>query len=196
MKESKIKRDFSTKVRQPFQDAVALILHIIDYHNSFVNDKFHRRQARVLKWYLLDLKEWIVKEESRESLRKAVEERKIIREQPLWGSTEHDESDDIEAAKQQEADYTDGYWKREVPKEDVEWNLFKLEGGGFIRKPVDKTTEEEVVETKIGPGLYKYERKPVTKKEILAGPDKKDKIIEQAERYFRKGEKWEKKYEN
>ena len=192
MKESKIKRDFSTKVRQPFQDAVALILHIIDYHNSFVNDKFHRRQARVLKWYLLDLKEWIVKEESRESLRKAVDERRKIREQPLWGSTEHDESDDIEAAKQQEADYTDGYWKREVPKEDVEWKISKLEGGGFIRKPVNKTTEEEVVEIKIGPGLYQYKRKPVTKKEILAGPDR---LRETAEKYFRPNEKWEKKYD-
>ena len=64
-KDSKIKRDFSTKVRQPFQDAIALIVHTIDYHNSFVGDKFHRRQARVLKWYLLDLKEWIQKEEKK-----------------------------------------------------------------------------------------------------------------------------------
>ena len=66
MKDSKIKRDFSTKVRQPFQDAIALIVHTIDYHNSFVGNKFHRRQARVLKWYLLDLKEWIRNEEKKE----------------------------------------------------------------------------------------------------------------------------------
>ena len=148
-----------------------------------------------------------MKEESRESLKQAVEERRKIREdaeqmtvsrnmqeelEPIWHSTEHDESDDIEAAKQQEADYTDGYWKREVPKEDVEWKISKLEGGGFIRKPVDKTTEEEVVEIKIGPGLYQYKRKPVTKKEILAGPDR---LRETAEKYFRPNEKWEKKYD-
>jgi hypothetical protein len=53
-------------VRQPFQDAIALIVHTIDYHNSFVGNKFHRRQARVLKWYLLDLKEWIREEEKKE----------------------------------------------------------------------------------------------------------------------------------
>ena len=66
MKDSKIKRDFSTKVRQPFQDAIALIVYTIDYHNSFIGNKFHRRQARVLKWYLLDLKEWIREEEKKE----------------------------------------------------------------------------------------------------------------------------------
>jgi hypothetical protein len=42
--------------------------------------------------------------------------------------------------KQEEADYTDSYWKREhyyldSTKEEVEWKIVELEGGGFIRRP-------------------------------------------------------------
>ena len=152
MKDSKVKRDFSTKVRQPFQDAIALIVHIIDYHNSFIESKFHRRQARVLKWYLLDLKEWIRKEEEIVNKTKKGEPsdnsnktfnplkyKEILighglykripiegcpecadREadeiltgqtlslqmqdelEPIWHSTQHDESDEIEAIKSEE----------------------------------------------------------------------------------------------
>ena len=145
--------------------------------------------------------------------------------EPIWHSTEHDESDDIEASKlaegqmtefekaevyraiekeqglmtgdinsekdvalvkkrsvwgDQEADYTDEYWKREVEvlnnpsliareePDEVEWRIVELPNGGFIRRPF-----------------------PV-KKAVLAGPDEHQK----AEKYFRKGEKWEKKYKN
>jgi len=40
----------------------------------------------------------------------------------------------------EEADYTDTYWKREFyhidsTKEEVEWKIVSLEGGGFIRRP-------------------------------------------------------------
>ena len=42
--------------------------------------------------------------------------------------------------KQEESDYTDTYWKREFynidsTKEEVEWKIVKLDGGGFIRRP-------------------------------------------------------------
>jgi len=81
---SRVKREFTTKVRQPFQDAVATILHVIDYHNSFYDSPFHMEQARVLKRYLIDLKDWIVLEEVREAEKAAEVEREFnrrIREQ-------------------------------------------------------------------------------------------------------------------
>ena len=42
--------------------------------------------------------------------------------------------------KKEEADYTDTYWKREFynidsTKEEIEWKIVKLDGGGFIRRP-------------------------------------------------------------
>ena len=42
--------------------------------------------------------------------------------------------------KKQQPEYTDTYWKREhyyfdSSKEEVEWRIVKLEGGGFIRRP-------------------------------------------------------------
>ena len=80
--------------------------------------------------------------------------------EPIIHPTQHDESDDLEAAKREEmtefekseykrktenrkleeADYTDAYWKREFyhldsSKEEVEWKIVKTEGGGFIRRP-------------------------------------------------------------
>ena len=41
---------------------------------------------------------------------------------------------------EEEADYTDTYWKREYynldsTKEEVEWKIVKTENGGFIRRP-------------------------------------------------------------
>ena len=140
--------------------------------------------------------------------------------EPIWHSTEHDESDDIEASKlaegqmtefekaevyraiekeqglmtgdinsekdvalvkkrsvwgDQEADYTDEYWKREVEvlnnpsliaremePEEVEWRIVELPNGGFIRRPF-----------------------PV-KKATLAGPDRPKKPW-----HFWKDEKWQ-----
>ena len=50
--------------------------------------------------------------------------------------------------KQKEADYTDTYWKREFyhldsTKEEVEWKIVKLEGGGFIRRPFPVKNNEK-----------------------------------------------------
>ena len=70
--------------------------------------------------------------------------------------------------KQEEPDYTDTYWKREFyhldsTKEEVEWKIVELEGGGFIRRPF-----------------------PV-KKATLAGPDKPEtdssSLIKKVEKY-------------
>jgi len=124
--------------------------------------------------------------------------------EPIVHPTEHDESDDIEEAKKEgmtefekheykkevqkrsvwgneEADYTDSYWRREFynvdsSKDEVEWKIVKLDGGGFIRRPF-----------------------PV-KKATLAGPDRPEsdssKLIKRVEKYyFSKGEKWEHKYD-
>ena len=49
----KVKRTFSSAVRQPYQDAIGIILKIIDYHNEqarkdFGNSEFHSKQATVL----------------------------------------------------------------------------------------------------------------------------------------------------
>ena len=116
--------------------------------------------------------------------------------EPIWHSTEHDESDAIEQSKlaegeltefekselkkrsvwgDQEADYTDEYWKREVEvlnnpsliaremePEEVEWRIVELPNGGFIRRPF-----------------------PV-KKATLAGPDRPKKPW-----HFWKDEKWQ-----
>ena len=50
--------------------------------------------------------------------------------------------------KQQEPKYTDAHWKREhyyldSSKEEVEWKIVKLEGGGFIRRPFPIKDNEE-----------------------------------------------------
>ena len=42
--------------------------------------------------------------------------------------------------KKQQPEYTDAHWKREhyyldSSKEEVEWRIVELEGGGFIRRP-------------------------------------------------------------
>jgi len=69
----KVKRTFSSAVRQPYQDAIGIILKIIDYHNEqarkdFGNSEFHSKQATVLKVWMIDMKEFITKHEKKESL--------------------------------------------------------------------------------------------------------------------------------
>lgn len=69
----KVKRTFSSAVRQPYQDAIGIILKIIDYHNEqarkdFGNHQFHSKQATVLKLWMIDMKEFITKHEKKESL--------------------------------------------------------------------------------------------------------------------------------
>lgn len=67
---NKVKRTFTNAVRQPYQDAIAIILKVIDYHNEqarkdFGNQEFHIQQAKVLKIYLIDLKEFITSHEQK-----------------------------------------------------------------------------------------------------------------------------------
>ena len=110
--------------------------------------------------------------------------------EPIIHPTQHDESDELEEdkktegelteiekseikgkvrieIKEQVADYTDAYWRREFysvdsSKEEVEWKIVELDGGGFIRRPF-----------------------PI-KKATLTGPDKPKKPW-----HFLKNEKWE-----
>tara|TARA_B100001173_G_C15817313_1_gene474638 strand:- start:491 stop:730 length:240 start_codon:yes stop_codon:yes gene_type:complete len=71
---SETKRTFSTKVRMPYQDAIALILRTIDFHHELMtrnntNDKeriFHEKQSIRLKAWLVDQKEWIHEKETLE----------------------------------------------------------------------------------------------------------------------------------
>ena len=62
------KRTFTTFTRMPYQDSISLVLKIIDYHNNqsmkdFSNAEFHKRQAIVLKLWLIDMKEFIKERE-------------------------------------------------------------------------------------------------------------------------------------
>tara|TARA_Y100000114_G_scaffold24418_1_gene20113 strand:- start:412 stop:615 length:204 start_codon:yes stop_codon:yes gene_type:complete len=62
------KRTFSSAVRMPYQDAIALILRMIDFHyeKAIIEPDyrdFHYKQADRLKSYLVDCKEYIVKHE-------------------------------------------------------------------------------------------------------------------------------------
>ena len=66
---SKVVRLFETHTRMLYQDTIALLVKAIDYHNrqamtDFSNAEFHKKQAMVLKMYLIDLKEFIMKHES------------------------------------------------------------------------------------------------------------------------------------
>ena len=70
---SKVKRTFSSAVRQPYQDAIGIILKVIDYHNEqarkdFANVQFHIKQATALKLWMIDMKEFIIKHEKKESI--------------------------------------------------------------------------------------------------------------------------------
>lgn len=70
---SKVKRTFSNAVRMPYQDSIAFVTRIIEFHNEqalkdFGNQEFHQRQSTVLKLWMIDLKEFIIKHEEKESL--------------------------------------------------------------------------------------------------------------------------------
>ena len=84
----KIKRTFSSAVRQPYQDAIGIILKVIDYHNEqarldFGNSEFHSKQATVLKLWMIDMKEFITKHEKKESLSVQTTEEETGREEVL-----------------------------------------------------------------------------------------------------------------
>jgi hypothetical protein len=76
----KIKRTFSNAVRMPYQDSIAMVTRIIEFHNEqalkdFGNQEFHQRQATVLKLWLIDLKEFIIKHEKKALQESQEEER-------------------------------------------------------------------------------------------------------------------------
>ena len=66
----KVKRTFSNAVRMPYQDSIAMVTRIIEFHNEqalkdFGNQEFHSKQATILKLWLIDLKEFIIKHEKK-----------------------------------------------------------------------------------------------------------------------------------
>jgi len=77
----KVKRTFTNAVRQPYQDAIGIILKVIDYHNEqarkdFGNAEFHSKQATVLKLWMIDMKEFITKHEKKSIPIQATKEKK------------------------------------------------------------------------------------------------------------------------
>ena len=85
---AKVERTFSSAVRQPYQDAIGIILKVIDYHNEqarkdFGNSEFHSKQATVLKLWMIDMKEFITKHEKKESLSIQATEEETGREEVL-----------------------------------------------------------------------------------------------------------------
>ena len=85
---SKVKRTFSSAVRQPYQDAIGIILKVIDYHNEqarkdFANVQFHIKQATALKLWMIDMKEFIIKHEKKESISVQTTEEETGREAVL-----------------------------------------------------------------------------------------------------------------
>ena len=133
--------------------------------------------------------------------------------EPIWHSTEHDESDDIEQSKLAEgeltefekselkrrsvwgkggeADYTDGYWHREFNTFEGDiLNGWEEDGGPRLNNPSLIAREEEpdevewrIVELPNGGFI----RRPFPVKEAtLAGPDRPKKPW-----HFWKDEKWE-----
>ena len=63
-KADKSKRTFTSLVRMPYQDALAVALHTHDYHlemaHKGIDPDFHIKQARRLKDWIVDQKDYIV----------------------------------------------------------------------------------------------------------------------------------------
>ena len=90
----KVKRTFTNAVRHPYQDAIGIILKIIDYHNEqarkdFGNSEFHSKQATVLKLWMIDMKEFITDSEKKESLSIQTTKEKTGRKKVLSGIDEN-----------------------------------------------------------------------------------------------------------
>ena len=65
---NKSKRTFTSLVRMPYQDAIAVTLHCYDFHMEMAvkepeQKQFHQKQANRLKNWLTDMKEYILKHE-------------------------------------------------------------------------------------------------------------------------------------
>ena len=133
--------------------------------------------------------------------------------EPIWHSTEHDESDDIEQSKLAEgeltefekselerrsvwgkggeADYTDGYWHREFNTFEGDiLNGWEEDGGPRLNNPslIAREEEPEEVEWRIVelPNGGFIRRPFPVKKATLAGPDRPKKPW-----HFWKDEKWQ-----
>ena len=65
---NKSKRTFTSLVRMPYQDAIAVALHCYDFHMEMAvkepeQKHFHQKQANRLKNWLTNMKEYILKHE-------------------------------------------------------------------------------------------------------------------------------------
>ena len=70
---SKSKRTFTSLVRRPYQDAIAVILKTHDYHMEMssrgIDKEWHKNMAERLRNYTIDLKDYIVRiENERENI--------------------------------------------------------------------------------------------------------------------------------
>ena len=67
---AKSKRTFTSLVRRPYQDAIAVVLKTHDYHIEMasrgIDKEWHIIMARRLKSYTIDLKDYIVRIENEE----------------------------------------------------------------------------------------------------------------------------------
>ena len=69
----KSKRTFTSLVRRPYQDAIAVILKTHDYHMEMssrgIDKEWHKNMAERLRNYTIDLKNYIVRiENERENI--------------------------------------------------------------------------------------------------------------------------------
>lgn len=63
------KRTFNTEVRRHWNEKIANILKAIDLHNELyfqTYNSFHKEQAEILRNYVRELKDWIIKEENKQ----------------------------------------------------------------------------------------------------------------------------------
>ena len=70
---TKSKRTFTSLVRRPYQDAIAVILKTHDYHMEMssrgIDKEWHSNMAERLRQYTIDLKDYIVRiENERENI--------------------------------------------------------------------------------------------------------------------------------
>tara|TARA_R100001015_G_C4518331_1_gene88005 strand:- start:1 stop:234 length:234 start_codon:yes stop_codon:yes gene_type:complete len=65
---TKSKRTFTSLVRRPYQDAIAVILKTHDYHMEMssrgIDKEWHKNMAERLRNYTIDLKDYIVRIEN------------------------------------------------------------------------------------------------------------------------------------
>ncbi len=65
---NKVERTFSSLVRMPYQNAIAVVLHVYDFHIEMAaktpaEKEFHIQQANKLRSWLSDIKDYIERKE-------------------------------------------------------------------------------------------------------------------------------------